>query len=186
MLYSNKNVQDLQKLNDHELVSLENQVKVLRLQDNLGEQKYHHDRNKLLEPMTDAIENTSLDITKTITETSIKNNKVIENMNEKILDLMNNKSMIAHTIASSLVNIFKPENKSQFRLREDLNSTRMNDFLMNGEIPVRIHDNMLTFRYSNRSFKLDGDLLETMTNYDINVSISNPQDGTLIYDFGKK
>ena len=85
MLNSNKNVHELQKLNGDELVSLENQVKVLRLQDNLGEYKYHHDRNKLLEPMTVAIENTSQDITKTIKETVIKNNKVIENLNEKNL-----------------------------------------------------------------------------------------------------
>ena len=36
-----------------------------------------------MEPMTDAIENTSQDITKTITEISFKNNKVLENINEE-------------------------------------------------------------------------------------------------------
>ena len=35
---------------------------------------------------------------------------------------------------------------------------------------------MLTFRDINRSFELDADLVETMTNYDFNVSNSNPQD----------
>ena len=45
---------------------------------------------------------------------------------------------------------------------------------------------MLTFRDSNRSFKLDGDLLETMTIYDFNVSNSNPQDRKLIFEFGKE
>ena len=62
----------------------------------------------------------------------------------------------------------------------------MNDFLINGRIPVSMYNNMLTFRDSNRSFELDGDLLETMTNYDFNVSHSNPQDRKLIYEFGKE
>ena len=62
----------------------------------------------------------------------------------------------------------------------------MKDFLINGGIPVTIYDNMLTSRDSNRSFILDIDLLETMTNYNFNVSNSNPQDRTLIYEFGKE
>ena len=36
----------------------------------------------------------------------------------------------------------------------------MNDFLINEGIPVTIISKMLTFRDSNKSFKLDGDLLE--------------------------
>ena len=44
---------------------------------------------------------------------------------------------------------------------------------------------MLSFRDSNKSFKLDGDLLETMTSYDFIVSHSNPKDQKLIYEFGK-
>ena len=44
---------------------------------------------------------------------------------------MIDKGMIAPILASSLVNVFTLENKSQFRLKKDLNSTRMNDFLIN-------------------------------------------------------
>ena len=62
----------------------------------------------------------------------------------------------------------------------------MNDFLINEGIPVTIFSNMLTFRGSNKSFKLDADLLETITNYDYNVSHSNPIDQKLIYEFGKE
>ena len=36
--------------------------------------------------------------------------------------------MIAPYLASSLVEVFKKDNKSQFRLRKDPNSTKMNDF----------------------------------------------------------
>ena len=40
----------------------------------------------------------------------------------------------------------------------------MNDFKINGGIPVTLVSNKLLFRDSKKSFKLDGDLLETMTN----------------------
>ena len=50
--------------------------------------------------------------------------------------------MIAPFLASSLVILFKPKNKSQFRLKKDPNSTKMNDFLINEGIPVTIFSNM--------------------------------------------
>ena len=105
---------------------------------------------------------------------------------KKFLESMNNKGMIAPYVASSLVNLLKLENKSQFRLKRDLNSTKKNDFLIKDGIPVTIFSNMLTFRDTNKSFKLDGVLLETLTNYGFNVSHSNPKDQKLIYEFGKE
>ena len=41
-------------------------------------------------------------------------------------------SMIAPYLASPLVDVFKPEHESLFRLIKNLNSTKMNDFLING------------------------------------------------------
>ena len=87
MLYSIKNIEDLQNLN--KLVSLQNQVNELRLQKRLGEQNYHQNRNRLFEPMTDAIKNTSQNITETMTETCFKNNQTIENLNTKLPGIMN-------------------------------------------------------------------------------------------------
>ena len=118
MLYSIKNVDDLENLN--ELVSLKDQVKVVRLQDKLGKQNFHENMKKVFEPVTKSIENTSENITKTLTENSINNNKAIENLNEKILESMDNKGLIAPYLTSSLVNLFKPENKNQFRLKKTL------------------------------------------------------------------
>ena len=184
MLYSRKDRKDLEELN--ELASLQSQVKVVKLQDKLGEQNFHEDMKKVFEPVTKSLENTSDNITKTLTENSINNNKAIENLNEKILEIMNNNGLIAPYLASSLVNLFKPENKSQFRLKKDLNSTKVNDFLINSGIPVTLVSNMLIFRDSNKSFKLEGDLLETMTNYDFNVDHSNQQDRKLIYELAKE
>ena len=45
---------------------------------------------------------------------------------------------------------------------------------------------MITFRDSNNYFKLDGDLLETMTTYKVNVDHSNPQDQKIYEEFGKE
>ena len=88
-----KNREDLQKLN--ESVSLQNQVKVIRLQERLGKQNFHEDMIEVFEPFSKTLKDTSENITKTITETSIKNIKAISDLNEKFLELMNDKGMIA-------------------------------------------------------------------------------------------
>ena len=141
---------------------------------------------EVFEPLTDTLKKTSENITKAITETSVNNSKAIENLNEKILELMNDKGMIAPYLASSLVEVFKRDNKSQFRLRKDPNSTKMNDFLIQGTIPVTIFSDMMVFRDSNKSFRLEGDLLKVITNYKFNVDHSSPQDNKLIYEFAKE
>ena len=122
MLFPIKNREDLEKL--IELVSLQDQIKTVKLQDKLGEQNYHQKSEKLFEPVTKSIKDVSEKITKTLTENSIINNKAIENLNEKVLELMYDKGLIAPYLASSLVEVFKSDNKSQFRLRKDPNSTK--------------------------------------------------------------
>ena len=143
MMFPIRNVEDLQNLNA--AVSLQNQVKVVRLQHKLGKQNFHEDMEEVFEPLTFTFKKTSENITRTITEIYINDNKAIENLNAKILEVMNDKGMIAPYLASSLVNLFKPENKSQFRLRKELNSTKMNDFLIHGNIPASLYSNMVTF-----------------------------------------
>ena len=113
MLFPIENKEDLEKLK--ELDTLQNQVKAVKLQDKLGKQNFHENIKKLYEPLTDTIKDVSENIKKTLTENSNNNNKAIENLNEKILELMNDSGLIAPYLASSLVNDFKPENRSQFR-----------------------------------------------------------------------
>ena len=161
MMFPIRNVEDIQNLN--EAVSLKNQVKLVRLQDKLGKQNFHEDLKEVFEPITKSLEKTSENITKTITETSIKNNKATSDLKEKILELMNDKGVIAPYSSFSLVNLFKPENRSQFRLRKGVTSTKMNDFLTHGNIPVSLHSNMPIFRDSYKSFRLEGDLLKLTT-----------------------
>ena len=45
---------------------------------------------------------------------------------------------------------------------------------------------MLTFRETTKSFKLEGDLLETMANFSFNVDHSNPQDQKKVLSLEKK
>ena len=99
---------------------------------------------------------------------------------------MYDKVFIAPYLASSPVEVFKSDNKSQFRLRKDPNSTIMNDFLIQGQIPITLFSNMSTFRDTNKTFRLEGDLLKVMTNYNFNVDHSNQQDRKRIYEFAKE
>ena len=45
---------------------------------------------------------------------------------------------------------------------------------------------MIIFRDSNKTFKLDGDLLKVLTNHKFNVDHSNQQDRKIIYEFAKE
>ena len=83
MLHSIKNGEYLEEL--EELAPLRNQVKVVRLQDKLGEQSFHENLKNVFEPVTDTIKNTSEKLTRTITETSNYDNKALEKLKNKLL-----------------------------------------------------------------------------------------------------
>ena len=184
MLYSIKDREDLENLN--ELVSLQDQVKTVRLQDKLGEQNFHENIKKVFEPVTKSIENTSQDITKTITETSLKNNEAIENLNNKLLEIMNDRGILATYLMSPLSRITNPENTTQFRLIKDSTSNRVNDLKINNSIPITLYNNLLTFRDTNKQFELKGDLLKMITNKNYNVNHAKLSDKKIMYDFAKE
>ena len=184
MLYSIKNREDLEKLED--LVSLQEQVKVVKLQDKLGEQNFHEDIKKVFEPVTKSLKNNSENLTKAITETSIKNNQAIENINNNLLEIMNDRGILATYLMSPLSRITNPENSSQFKLVKDSSSNRVNDLKINNTIPITLYGNMLTFRDTNKQFELKGDLLEMITNGKFNVDLSSLSDKKLMYDFAKE
>ena len=184
MLYPINNREDLQKLD--EVVSLQNQVQEVRLQDKLGKQNFHEKMKKVYEPITKSLENTSENLTKAITDSSIKNNQAIENVNNKLLEIMNDRGILATYLMSALSKITNPENKSQFRLEKDHNSNRVNVLLMKNKIPITFYGNMLTFRDTKKQFELTGDLLEMITNKDYNVDHASLADKKLMYDFAKE
>ena len=184
MLYSIKDREDLENLN--ELVSLQEEVKVVKLQDKLGKQNFHEDMKKVFEPVTKSLENTSENLTKAITETSIKNNLAIENINNNLVEIMNDRGILATYLMSPLSRITNPENSSQFKVVKVSSSNRVNDLKINKTIPITLYGNMLTFRDTNKQFELKGDLLEMITNGKFNVDLASLSDKKLMYDFAKE
>ena len=184
MLYAIKNVDDLENLN--ELASLQNQVKAVRLQDKLAKQDFHEDMKKVFELVTKSLEITSQDITKTITETSNKNNQAIENLNSKLLEIMNDRGILMSYLMSPLSIITNPENTTQFKLVKDSNSNRVNDLKINNSMPITLYNNMLTFRDTGKEFELKGEFLKMITNKNYNVNLASLADKKLMFDFAKE
>ena len=184
MLFPIKDREDLEKIK--ELATLKNQVKVVRLQDKLGKQNFHQDVKKIYEPLTDTIKDVSENITKTITESPITNNKAIESLNNKLLEIMNDRGILASYFMSPLSKITNPENSTQFKLVNDSTSNRVNDLKINNSIPITLHNNLLTFRDTNKQFELKGDLLKMITNKNYNIDLASLSDKKLMYDFAKE
>ena len=161
MLFAINNREDLDKL--EELASLQDEVKVVRLQDRLCKQDFHDNMGKAFEPVTKSLKNTSENLPKAITESSIKNNQAIENLNNKLLEIMNDRGILASYLMSPLSKLTNPENSSQFKLVKDSRSNRVNDLKIHNSIPITLYGNMLTFRDTNKQFELKGDLLEMVT-----------------------
>ena len=136
MLFPIKDREDLEKLN--ELVSLQDQVKVVRLQEKLGKQNFHEKMKKLYEPLTDTIKNTSENITKFITESAKENNLALENLNNKLLEILNDRGILASYLMSPLSKITNPENTTQFKLVKDSTSNRVNDLKINKTVPITL------------------------------------------------
>ena len=184
MLYSIKDREDLEKL--EELASLQNQVKVVRLQNKLGKQNFQEDMKKVFEPITKSLETTSEKLTKAITDSSVKNNLAIEKLNNKLLEIMIDRGILATYLISPLSRITDRRNCSQFKLVKDINSNRVNDLLIHNSIPITLYNSLLTFRDTGKEFELKGDLLEMITNKNYNVDLASLQDKKLMNDSAKK
>ena len=184
MMFPIRNVEDLQNLN--EAVLLQNHVKDVRLQEKLEKQNFHEDMTEVFEPLNNTLKKTSENITKTITEFSIDNNKAISDLNEKILELMNDRGIIASYLMFPLSKIINPDNSTQFKLVDDSNSNRVNDLKINNSIPITLNNNLLTFRDTNKQIELKGDLLKMITNKNYNIDLASLSHKKLMYDFAKE
>ena len=136
MLFAINNREDLDKL--EELASLQDQVKVVRLQDKLGKQNFHENMEKVFELVTKSLRNTSENLTKAVTESSKENNLALEDLNNKLLEFMNDRGILATYLMSPLSKITNPENTTQFKLVKDVNSNRVNDLNINNSIPITL------------------------------------------------
>ena len=58
-------------------------------------------------------------LTETMTEKYIKNNLALENINDKLLEILNERGILATFLMSPLSKITNPENTTQFKLVKD-------------------------------------------------------------------
>ena len=184
MLFALNNREDLENLN--QLASLQDQVKAVRLQDKLGKQNFHEDMKKVFEPVTKSIQDVSEEVTKHLTENSIKNNQAIENLNNKLLEIMNGRGILATYLMSPLSEYTHPENSGQFKLVKDHISNRVNDLIIKNTKAITLKINLSTFRDTNKVFELKGDLLKMITNNNYNVDLAILSDKKIMYNFAKE
>ena len=69
---------------------------------------------KVFEPITETIQDVSADVTRTFTETSTENSKVLENLNDKLLEVMKEKGILASYLLSPLSKVIISRIISQF------------------------------------------------------------------------
>ena len=162
------------------------QIKVVRLQDKVGKRSFHEDMKKIFEPVTKSVAIASQDVTKTITETPNKNNQAIETLNNKLLEIMKDRGILASYLMSPLSKITISENTSHFKLVKGSTSNRVNDVWLHNSIPITLYNNWLTFRDSGKIFELKGDLLKLITNKNYNVDLASLQDKKVMYNFAKE
>ena len=103
-----------------------------------------------MEPVTDTIKKTSEDLAKTMILTSKKNKKAL--LANKLLEILNHKSILASYLMSPLSKITNPENKSLVKLVKYPHSKRVNDMLIHNTKPVTLYDSLLTFRDAGKTF----------------------------------
>ena len=64
---------------------------------------------KVFEPVTDTIKNTSEDLTRTMMLTCKENNKTIEILNKNLLEIIDDRVILAYYLMSPLSKITNPE-----------------------------------------------------------------------------
>ena len=121
-----------------------------------------------------------------MTETAFENNETTESLNNKRLETMNDRVIIASYFLSPFSNITNPEHTSHFKLVKRSSSIKINDLLLNKTITVTLYNDSLTFCDTDENFELQGDLLKLMTNKYYNVDLVTSQDTRTMYDFAKE
>ena len=77
-------------------------MKAVRSQDKLGKQNFLEDKKKVIEPVTKTIKDVSEGVTKTMMIAPIENNLALENLNNKLLEIMNDRGILASYLLSPL------------------------------------------------------------------------------------
>ena len=131
---------------------------------------------KVFEPVTKSNKNVSEEVTKTMTENSIKNNQALEKLNNKRLEILNDRGIKASYFLYPSTKITNPKNSAQFKLVRDSSSNRVNDLLIHNANPINVHNTLLIFRDTNKEFELKGDHSKMITNENYNLDLASLAD----------
>ena len=73
--------------------------------------------------------------------TSKENNQTLEKLRDKLLEILNDRGIIASYLLPPLYKIINPENTSQFKLVKFSKSNRVNYLLIHNTIPIALYKN---------------------------------------------
>ena len=99
-----------------------------------------------------------------------------KHLNNKLLEIMHDRGIIATYLMSPLSKITNPESSSQLKLVRDHNSNRVDDFLVKNTIPITLRDNLLTFRDKGKQIEIKREFLKVITNKNYNVDLPSLAD----------
>ena len=86
--------------------------------------------------------------------TSKESNKALEDLNDKLSEIMSKRGMLESYWLSALSEITNPETTSPFKLVTDPQGNPVNDLLINKTKQVTFYDNLLIFLDTDQKVEL--------------------------------
>ena len=96
----------------------------------------------MFQTVSGTIKNTSENNSKGMMFPSKENNKALENLSDKNLEIMNDRGIMASYFLSHSSKITNFEGTSQFELVKDSNSNRVIDLLIHNTKPVTLYNSL--------------------------------------------
>ena len=83
-------------------------------------------------------------------ETSKENNRALSKLNIKLLEIMNDRDILASYLLSPLSKLTNPEHACHYKLVKGSQSNLVNDLFINNTISVTLYGSSLIFSDSNK------------------------------------
>ena len=101
------------------------------------------------------------------------NNPALTNINDKFLEIMNDRGKLASSLLSPVHKITNPEQAGQVKPEKDPDSNNVKDFSMSKTIHVTLYNNLLTFRDTYKWIELKDNFSKMIENENYNVAYAN-------------
>ena len=141
---------------------------------------------KAIQPVFNSPKDVSEDVTRTIMKTSIENNKALLNIIDKFLEILHNRGLLVTYLLSPLSGIIDHEHNSHLIPVKDPGSNGINDLLRNKPKPGSLYNILLTFRDTDKKFKMEGDLLKEINIGNYNFDLAKLPGKKIKFHFSKE